>query len=120
MKENLIKLFNFFKTYVLTLIAAGGILWGAFEFVKATTASIESTKHLSVKLDSLNLQMQIFTTQQQAVVNALNDVTQQIGDINADNNKWHRSYVQFVKDNTKTSQELFRYIEGLDLAEKKN
>jgi uncharacterized protein Yka (UPF0111/DUF47 family) len=32
--------------------------------------------------------------------------------------RWHRSYLQYVLDNTDESKRLFRYLEGLNLEKK--
>ena len=124
MKEKLISIFTFCKTYLLTAVTIGGILWAAFKFVDATSDNIGQTGIIASKMnqmnDSLTQQIKNLATQQQAMVNALQDVSLQIGDINAANDAWHRSYVQFVKENSKTTNDLFRYLEGLDLSLKKN
>ena len=36
----------------------------------------------------------------------------------AESNRWRKSYLQFVLDNTKSSDRLFRYIQGLNLENK--
>ena len=124
MREKLISIFTFCKTYLLTAVTIGGILWAAFKFVDAASDNISQTVILSSEMkemnDSLTQQIKNLATQQQAMVNALQDVSLQIGDINAANDAWHRSYVQFVKENSKTTNDLFRYLEGLDLSLKKN
>jgi hypothetical protein len=124
MKEKLLSIFTFCKSYVLTAVTIGGLLWGVFKFVNAATKNIEQTQILSIEMremnDSLSQQIKNIATQQEAMVNALQDVSLQISDINSANDAWHNSYVQFVRENSKTTNDLFRYLEGLDLSLKKN
>jgi hypothetical protein len=124
MKEKLLSIFTFCKSYVLTLVAIGGILWASFKFVNATTENISQTVILASEMkemnESLTRQIENLATQQQCMVNSLQDVSLQIGEINSANDAWHRSYTLFVRENSKTTNDLFRYLEGLDLALKKN
>jgi hypothetical protein len=124
MKEKLLSIFTFCKSYVLTIVAIGGILWASFKFVNATTENISQTVILASEMkemnESLTRQIENLATQQQCMVNSLQDVSLQISDINSANNAWHTSYTLFVRENSKTTNDLFRYLEGLDLALKKN
>jgi hypothetical protein len=94
------------------------IIWKVGTFVD------NSKKALDIGYQSIENQNAIIKEQQKQA-GKINDLQETIdifyNDFKAEQieaNRWRKSYLQFVLDNTKSSDRLFRYIQGLNLENK--
>lgn len=106
--------------YVAALGVVTGMLWGAFKFIDAANRTAGQIKDVTVKVDSLAQKIDGIASQGYRLSRMIQGLNEDMIETGEQNEKYHKSYIRYVKDNTKTSQELFKYIEGLDLEVKKN
>ena len=106
--------------YVAALGVVTGMLWGAFKFVNTSNQTAAQYKEVTVKVDSLVRKIDGIASQGVELSKMIQGLNEQMIEEGRKDERYHKSYIQYIKDNTKTSQELFKYIEGLDLEVKKN
>ena len=116
------------KTYSSTITAVFSalvVLYGVFKFVSNGNETTATSKEIKKALTEITSEIEVIKQNQMAgnsrLTSSILDVNIQIQTVRDENRKWHKSYLQFVKDNTKSSEMLFKYLEGLNLDEvKKN
>jgi len=101
------------------IVAVVGIMWGIFRFIDTANHTADQSRALSEKIDSLADKLDGVAMQGFRLARMLQEIDIKIAEQETNNEKYHRSYIQYVRNNTKTAEELFKYLEGLDL-EKKN
>lgn len=112
-----------YSSTVTAFFSAGVVLFGAFTFISQGNQTAKSTRELKEVVNELNNAIEIFQENNAAehsrIIKSLQETQEQVMDVKDNTNKWHRSYLQYVKDNTKSSDQLFRYLQGLNLEEVK-
>ena len=106
--------------YVASFGIVTGMLWGAYKFIDTSNKTAGQLKEVVTKVDSLSRKIDGISMQGYRLSRMMQDLNVEMALTGEQNERYHKSYIQYVKDNTKTSQELFKYIEGLDLEVKKN
>lgn len=106
--------------YLASFGIVTGMLWGAYKFVDTSNDTASQLKDVVLKVDSLSRKIDGISMQGDKLSGMMQDLNVEMAQTGEQNERYHKSYIQYVKDNTKTSQELFKYIEGLDLEVKKN
>lgn len=116
-------IFSTIKNVAGYITASGVIIvmmWNTFKFIDSANKTSDQIKILSLKVDTLTNAINNVSTQGVRLGRMIIELNQEVSDEAVQSQKYHQSYIKYVRDNTKTSQELFRYIEGLDLEVKKN
>jgi len=101
------------------IVAVVGIMWGVFRFVDTANRTAQQSQKLSTKIDSLSQKIDGVAMQGYRLARMIQEMNVQFAEQCEKDAKYQRSYIEYVRNNTKTAEELFKYLEGLDL-EKKN
>jgi len=101
------------------VVAVVGIMWGIFRFIDTANRTAQQSREMAQKIDSLAQKIDGVAMQGYRLARMLSDIDVKLAEQGDKDAKYQRSYIQYVRNNTKTAEELFKYLEGLDL-EKKN
>ena len=104
---------------IMEVMAMIGVLWGAFKFIDQGNKNTTDTKEIKQSLVELKEDFRTLrdtnAVQHSRIMGSIGETQSQISEVKENNAKWNKSYLQYVKDNTKSSEQLYKYIEGLNL-----
>lgn len=119
--KNIIDTIKGYTSTITAIFSSAVVLFGVFTFISQSNQAASSVKDLKDAVGKLNVTIETMQKRSEAesaeVKGRLADTFEQLVDLKTNTDKWHRSYLQYIKDNTRSSEELFRYIQGLNLQE---